>query len=264
MNPSLLYANGEDPWTVIMLFGRPICTEVVNPLFEIARNIFQEAGLNANVLAVHTNKGFGKYAHVSDRVISRFRSREDIIGFSTGYVPPPETDFAKFGVIGAGTPKRGFLVYGRESVLPPVARTATSIAKQVQQCYAITYGYQYVIDRYYGPEHHALGMLLTRPLGKRLADLPEIEVERAARWFNNYERVMPAGYLRDVFPTNFLSEIHKKMEVEGTPLFEWITEGHSRGMLQEISPTLWAWHVPQTKCTDIADQLESLGLLASE
>jgi hypothetical protein len=72
---------------------------------------------------------------------------------------------------------------------------------------------------------------------------------------------MPRGYLRDVFPLNLLTAIHRQRTVDGVPLFDWINADRSRGRLEHIAPTLWAWHVPAERCAALTDVMDAAGMV---
>ncbi len=262
MDPNFMIGRNENPWTVIILFGGVICGDLPNQLFRIASNIIETAGLELNVLAVHTEKRFSKYKKCTPQLLRKLQ-RKDLIGFSAAHVPSGDTDAATLASIMVSASRSQFLVSGHSDLLNPDPTTISPIIRDVETVYPIRYGYQYVIDKYYGPGLHAVGMFLYHYVDKRkLPEFSSSETNRTANWFNRGNEKMPQGALRDVFPLNLLSQIHRSRLIDGIPLFDWIRQDPARGHLENISQALWAWHVPDDKCVELGDKFEAAGLLA--
>jgi hypothetical protein len=261
MNPKFLAGRRENPWTVLALFGRIPNGGATRQLFEIARSIIERVGVEMNVMSVHTSKRRQKYYQRRSPKLLKLFNRDDVIGFSAAHVPSADTDAATLGSVLVHSSDHDFVVTARADLLIPTSAALIPIAKEVAEACLIRYGYSYVIDKYYGPFFHAVGMFFRHAFRKDLPPLEGTERKRTGDWSRASDEVKISGVLRDVFPLNFLSEVHRRVIIEGVPLFDWISQDESRGRLEQIIPTLWAWQVPEDKCIEFGDLFESAGLL---
>jgi hypothetical protein len=262
MNPRILVSDKADPRTVLAVFGNLSSNHVLRMLFDLTGGFIERAGLQANVVAVHTPKRYGRYQVFTER-LRRVMARSDISGFALAHVPQPETDASRFGWIEGETTTDGFTITGRTSFFPPTYEAAVCLASQIAQVFPFTYGYQYVIDTAYGPGFHAIGMFYSSLKRKDVPPLPEPERRRTSSWCNNRIEGVPHGVLRDVFPVNLLTDVHRRRLIDGIPLFNWIAQDNSRGRIEQLTPAIWAWHVPDDRCAELGDTLEAAGLFAS-
>jgi hypothetical protein len=234
----------------------------VRGLFDVTRSFIERAGLEANVLAVHRSKVHGRYQALTPALL-RLMQNNELKGFALAHVPPPEVDAVQFGWVQGGTTTDAFTVTGRTQFFSPTPDEVISLALKIAQVFPFTYGYQYVIDAAYGPGFHAIGMFYRSLKRKDVPPLSETEERRTEAWCNNKNEVVPFGLLRDVFPINFLTDVHRKRLVGGTPLLDWIAQDDSRGRIDQLRQGLWAWHVPDERCVELGDTLERWGLLAT-
>jgi hypothetical protein len=263
MNPDTLKSDDGVPYSVLAVFGPAMDSTTVRDLLNVTRSAIERAALGANALAVHTSRRFGRYQRITPRLL-RSLEGSDLTGFALAYVPPPETDALMLGWIRGQTAHGGgFTFVGRLDLFPPRSAAVLALIADVARIYPVLYGYHYVIDAMYGPDLHAVGIFYSQPGEGASARLTGAEERRTAAWGNRRVTAAPRGILRDVFPLNFLSEVHRKQTVNGVPLFEWIRQDDSRGRLESLTPSLWAWHVPDDRCADLGDTFEAAGLLAS-
>ena len=263
MDPHLLSSDLGDPFSVVAMFGFELAHLHSPQLFKITRRLIENAGLQGNVLSSRKpGRPSGGYKPATARSIHILES-ENMRSFSLHFVAPPETDPAKFGLLGGQTMGESIVFSGRTNYLPPDGKATTSIVAEVAQVYPTIYGYQYVIDRTFGPVFHAVGIFYHKFDQKSLAKLSSVEGRRTSSWFNKDKDAISRGVLRDVFPLNLFSEVHRRLSIDGIPLFDWINQDESRGRLEQITRTLWAWHVPESRCIELGDLFESAGLLAS-
>jgi hypothetical protein len=255
--------KGSDPRAVVALFGDPLSPRVIKRVFEIADRLLRLVGYPANVTAIHSAKRHGHYRRATESAL-RAIEREDLSGFALAYAPPPHIDAVKFGFLEVATTTSGVVVTARSDLLLP-RNVIIPFVLDVATVFPIRYGYHYEIDAIYGPAYHAVGLFQVRA-GHDGVDAPQTpagERERTSAWRNRSERLMPLGHLRDVFPLNFLTTIHRQRKMENTPLFEWIAADPSRGTLQEIAIGLWAWQVPSGRCAELGNEFEAAGMLTS-
>jgi hypothetical protein len=262
MDPCMLVANGEDPRAVLAVFGKLRNSDTLRGLFDVTHGLIKDAGLAANVVSIDVPKRYGRHQQLTPR-IQRLMERNDITGFSLAHVPSPEVDAVKFGWLEGATAIDGFTITGRASFFSSREKVI-QLALEVARVFPFTYGYHYLIDAAYGPGFHAVGMLYSSPGGKGMPKLVEPERRRTSAWFNDRSEVVPLGKLRDVFPLNLLSIVHRnRVKIDGIPLFDWIGQNNSRGYLAAVTPALWAWHVPEDRCIELGNAFEVAGLLAS-
>jgi hypothetical protein len=262
MEPQLLAGNTEHQNNVVALFGGQRSHRILKDLFTITKEWIERAGVEANTIAVtQSSRPSGGYHRSTPQQLRRVDA-DDLTGFSLAYMAGPEIDNINLAWLAGETMRDCFVFAGRTQLFVPTAEEVISLVLQVARTYPITYGYQYVIDQSFGPIYHATGMFYQKSGQKSLDQLSPVEARRTSNWCNRREQRMPQGALRDVFPLNLLTEVHRQRVIDGAPLFNWIKQDGSRGRLEIVTPTLWAWHVPEENCVDLGDTLEAAGLFA--
>jgi hypothetical protein len=260
MDPKILAGRRENPWTVVALWGDAINADFARRLFGVARNVIESAGLELNIMGVHTSEKYSKYYKRCTPRLLKSMNKENVIGFSAAHVPSADTDVSRFGWIQVSASRHDWVLSGRTALLSRTSTSIIPIIKQVAAVYPVRYGFSYVIDKFYGPFFHAVGMFFGPASNPSLPPLSGTEKKRTGDWSRASDAVKISGILRDVFPLNVLSEIHRTKRVNGVALFDWIGQDDSRGRIEQITPTLWAWHVPEDRCVQLGDQLEAAGL----
>jgi len=266
MDPRIYAGKATDLRTTLALFGKPLTAELIRKAYEFFLQLFTELGYPANVagLCVLKPKGrtHGHYRRLT-RAVEGVIQRDNIAHVELAYAPPPETDVTDFGWLSASFGDDGCFIFKcRKSILDLGDQRVLNVLTFVADLMAPAYGYGYLLDNYFGPGFHAVGIGCRRG-GKDglLPGLPDSERERNARWSNRRETALPAGILRDVFPLNYLTEIHAAKRIDGKPLFDWIAASPSHGTLKPLREGAWLWTVPEESCLAIGDEFKAAGLL---
>ena len=126
------------------------------------------------------------------------------------------------------------------------------------------YGFAYLRSSAFGPLHFALGVNYC----PRLGAIDKAEGDRTTNWLMDITSgsgpaplVHRQGYLRDVFPVNFLSREHLEQPVDAQNLKDWIVGHSDRGYLQELAPGSHRWIVPDSAIPSIRATLHRNGVL---
>jgi hypothetical protein len=262
MDPRILKGNRANPHSVVALMSCPPVRSDIPKLFEFTNRLLTNLGHPPNFVAIHRGERHGRYVRATARML-RAVEHAHVTGFSLVYVPPPETEPTRSGWLQGGTTGKGFTISGRSDILSPDTKVIITLVRELAGLLSVVYGFQYVIDASFGPAFHSMGMLMRTADFHGAVTLPESERTRTSDWFNRWRHLVPLGHLRDVFPLNFLTEIHRKRTMNGVPLFKWIGADPARGSLQQIRPGLWAWQVPEERCAQLGDEFEAAGMLTS-
>ena len=262
MNSTILRGDGKDPHTMLMLFCPPPEHKAVLGLFDLTSSLLNQLGYAPNYVGFNRGKRYGRYKRITARELTKIK-QQDVTSFALAYVPLPETNPIACNWLEGQIHSDGFSLSGRADLLLPTSEVIIPLVLEARRHLSITYGFQYVIDAFYSPAFHANGIIYHQPNRKGPPPLPESEEDRMAAWMNHRKELMPLGHMRDVFPLNLLTEIHRKRSFEGMPLFDWIGKSRSRGRLEQITTGLWAWHVPEEKCDTLGNSFDAAGMLTS-
>jgi hypothetical protein len=252
--------NATDLRTTVAFFGPPLAADVVRSLYRFSTNLFSRAGYPGNVYSVSRGDSHSKYRRLTKQP-DRMLGSDSLTGASLSYVPPSETNLAGAGwlMVDAGL---GQFIFDGKVDLVSLDAVAAEVVPSVAAVYRATYGFGYVLDAAYGPRFHAVGYLYSRQADwGKVPPLPEDEQRRCSRWSNQREDILAAGLLRDVYPMNYLTEIHSSKTIDGKSLFDWIERDSARGELTRIRSGAWLWRVPEGRCIELGDRLQAAGLL---
>ena len=70
------------------------------------------------------------------------------------------------------------------------------------------------------------------------------------------------GYLREVYPTNFLTEPHLSRSYQGRPFREYM-EDNGRVAPSNFHDDVYRWDVPATRLRSVREELEPSGIVLS-
>jgi hypothetical protein len=73
------------------------------------------------------------------------------------------------------------------------------------------------------------------------------------------KRYLKNGWLREVFPWNFLGPSHLDAPVGDLTLRQWILQSKDRGTLMPITADMMLWDVPDERIAEVGDQLMAAG-----
>jgi hypothetical protein len=260
MDPRIYAGNATDLRATVALFGPPLTAEVVRSLYRFSADLFSKLGYPGNVYSISRGDSHGKYRRLTNQA-ERLLARDNLTGASLSYVPPSETNLAGAGWLAADAGLGQFIFDGKVDLIDLNAVVA-KVVPAVASVYPATYGFGYVLDAAYGPRFHAAGIIYARQADwGKVPPLPQDEEKRCSRWFYQREDILAAGLLRDVYPLNYLTEIHSSKSLDGTPLFDWIARDPARGTLTQVRPGVWLWRVPEDRCKEVGERLQAAGLL---
>jgi len=266
MDPRVYAGKAADLRTTLALFGTPLTADLIRKAYGFFSQMFADLGYPANVagLCVLKPKGptFGRYRRLT-RAVEGIIQKDNIAHVELAYAPPPETDVTDFGWLSASFGDDGCFIFKcRRSILDLGDQRILQTISFIVDLMSPAYGYGYLLDNDYGPGFHAVGIGFRRG-GKDgpMPGLPDSERERNARWFNRRETAIPAGILRDVFPLNYLTEIHAGERIGNKLLFDWIASDRSHGTLNALREGAWLWAVPEESCLAIGQTFQAAGLL---
>jgi hypothetical protein len=88
--------------------------------------------------------------------------------------------------------------------------------------------------------------------------------KRIGSWFNdNYQnKACDSGYLREIYPINFINDAHLNHEIfPKTTLKNWIESADHHGILTKVTDELYAWIIPDEDLESITKELAPTDIL---
>jgi hypothetical protein len=140
----------------------------------------------------------------------------------------------------------------------------TKLCKIICPRYGIFYKFPFV----FSPWTYACGLTNTE-----YDDNPGIKfynpkhkdiIDRISLWrrSQNQHVACELGFLREIYPINFINEGHLSHEVfPKTTLRDWIKAADHRGTLEKITGELWSWIIPEDDLYRITVDLAPTGIL---
>jgi hypothetical protein len=235
---------------------------IARKLYHFNVDLFAKLQHPANFVAFTRGESFGKYRRLTKQA-ERTLEHEDLTGVALSHVPPQATDPTQLELLSASAGLSQFKFNGRIEFVDLDAITSM-VVPAVTAIYPGTYGYGYILDAAYGPGFHAVGMLyMCWPDRDKVPSLPRDEEKRCSRWFPSDQRneALAKGLLRDVYPMNYLTDVHTRHKIDGQRLFDWIEHDTARGTLAKIRPGAWLWRVAEDRCMELGERLQAAGLL---
>ena len=137
-----------------------------------------------------------------------------------------------------------------------------NLAKDLYEYLEPAYGYAYQRPFKLGPSFYPFGV----SSGLDYSEEEEKEADQISKWADEYgyeDGDYKTGLMRDIYPMNFLSEVHFKQKIEGQNLKSWIESSSENGELKQLADNLWSWWVPKDKIPAIREKFIPTGLLLS-
>lgn len=121
------------------------------------------------------------------------------------------------------------------------------------------YGIAFSRDFEKSPDGYALGLVA----GLGYSPKEDAEATSIAEWNREQigERRHLKGMLRDVYPWNFLSEVHLASRCGSQSFREWILADKNRGSLEALGSDRYCWSVPVTHSHVVRAELAKFGML---
>lgn len=196
------------------------------------------------------------------------RSREivqsgfaDVIGFSMySLVPSGDTPLWDWCVTCEVVSQEPCVLFGCRSSIAGLADSQLrSMAEFVLSATDAHYGIGFRRDIAKGPTLYAVGIAQgLNPWGTEL-----LEVKSVSQWekYGLPSRCFDLGFIRDIYPLNYLN--HKQMSrmVFKVPLIDWIRADSERGKVERIADGLSLWTVPDANIESVRAALTGSGLL---
>lgn len=135
-----------------------------------------------------------------------------------------------------------------------------SVARTTVEHLKPCYGIGYVREMRLGPSLYAIGL----NYGTHTAfSGPEYEEKlRITRWGEAMgQHAYRDGFVRDVYPCNFLTNPQLSRSVAGASLHDWITHDASRGQLTEFAGDVFLWSVDEAVIQPVRDVLHREGVI---
>jgi hypothetical protein len=241
-----------------------------------AKNVFQEliewfgaVECPPDKIAVH-GPGFGGKVVGFDRVNARLLNNgfAGVSSFTiistTPHAEIPSLDFwatASVGVSAGTSAVSYFALATRASVSglddEPLKILIERCLKQMKPGYGI--GYHRNHDQ--GPWFYAAGVNYGTPIQE--TPVSREEALSISRWgdIGMVEEVYNKGFLRDVYPHNYLSRPLLDREIDGNSLKEWIESDHSHGTLRMLNEYLMLWKVSKQQIKSVRKELSAAGII---
>jgi hypothetical protein len=81
-------------------------------------------------------------------------------------------------------------------------------------------------------------------------------------WHDNKQKICEQGFLREIYPLNFINENHLDHEIfPKTTLKDWIKAADHRGTLEKATDELWLWAVPDEDLEFVTKELAMSDIL---
>lgn len=138
-----------------------------------------------------------------------------------------------------------------DAITPAVVDRAIKILKP-------GYGFSLTMPSSCGPMFWALGMIFSYA-GERSSWSQE-EGDNVCRWAGQAHVEQTSGVLRDVYPVNYLTEVHLNRQIGGIPLRRSIEADVSRGTM-DTKGSISVWRVNERSINGIRAELDDVGLL---
>lgn len=138
-------------------------------------------------------------------------------------------------------------------------RLVKSIFKECLKWSSPVYGIAYYREFEKSPDGYAVGLIA----GLGYSPKEDAERQSIGDWNREQlgERRHLKGMLRDVYPWNFLSNVHLASRCGALSLREWITSGRNRGTLESLGSERYCWSVPAADHSFVRAELAKNGLL---
>ncbi len=155
-----------------------------------------------------------------------------------------EFDFKKTDFEGCPT----WIIKGDADLLPLGSERSLGLAKGACTFFQPVYGFGFQKTLAWGPSFAAHGMLTQEDRTQREKD---IIVGWGAATERGFHRI---GYLRDIYPLNFLNETHLRREIQGVSMRTYIQKSKQNGSLSVISPDVTLWNVEEEHIPRLIDE----------
>jgi hypothetical protein len=86
------------------------------------------------------------------------------------------------------------------------------------------------------------------------------------RWQKYWTRTKGArqllgGVFRDIYPINFLNELHLDARLQAQSVGAWILADPKRGSLRRLNDQIWTWNLPHFRVRSVRREFIEAGLL---
>jgi hypothetical protein len=152
-------------------------------------------------------------------------------------------------------------LYFHNDIIPPDLNYVQKMVLDLSRWVQFGYGISYKRDFARGPGLYADGMIYGT--SRRDEPVDEQENTNISKWFHIYgdPEDYHHGDLRDIYPLNFLSKEHLERSIDGHNLKIWIESSPDHGTLKPLTNTIWSWHVPEDKISDVREALRHTGII---
>jgi hypothetical protein len=152
------------------------------------------------------------------------------------------------------------LVEGRSSLVSLSRDSMFPVAQSMARALAPAYGIGFMREHHLGPAMYAVGI----SQGVRIVKEgePREDTWRLCRWGDAMaEHAYLNGFLRDVYPWNFLTKPQLAWMLGRRTLESWIRQDRSRGWLSKLSDEILLWEVPEERIEALRAELGEAGVI---
>jgi hypothetical protein len=151
----------------------------------------------------------------------------------------------------------------RSSILPLSRSVALPIARRVAECGSAAYGIGYTRQHRLGPSSYAVGIAEGLGEGVYREGRPEREEAlRISSWIDGMANfVWRRGFLRDIYPWNFVNRLQLGRLIGDISLERWIQQDARRGRLEPLNEGLFLWEIAGTDIPSVRDLLQKADII---
>ncbi|HXK59408.1 MAG TPA: hypothetical protein PLP42_05880 [Acidobacteriota bacterium] len=233
-------------------------------MFRMVLDLFARLGYPPDTMAI-LGRGFSDKAVSFERSYKKLQKKgmQDVTAIDIhALYPDCKQPLVGWRIAGSINRKAGTVVFGfDETVRGYDSEFLDELAVLFRRCFPFKYGIAYRRHLERGPVLFAYGMAC----GLGYSEQERREAEEISRWFNDDidKRSFLSGLLRDVFPQNWLTDLHLSVRVGSLNLLDWIATSPSRGCLRQLESDLWSWLVEPSQIEAVRRTLAEHGLLIS-
>lgn len=252
----------SEDYSVIAFYGVSSTEPSMSSFYKIVIDWFNELGYPPDKISVHGVGHSGKPILFS-RTDSRIRKNgfKDINSFTIFATHPegktPVNDYYLMASYDGNPENEYCFIAACSSIANLSSNTMLPLAKKLISAVNFEYGIGYTRKHHLGPAMYAIG--IGQGLGSGGSDYEE--GLNITQWGNigMTHKIYCEGYIREIYPWNFLTDKQLQLSVGNVKFIEWIQEQPVRGSLELISSDITLWKVEDNNIHAIRQCLQSTG-----
>lgn len=251
--------------SVLAFYGLQFSATRVETSYYHLLDWFDSLGYHPDNLAV-SGANFGEKYRPFDGTDRRLRQVgfEKVDGFSLCRVIPGGVIQGQQWCVSANVSSEYSLCSAgaRCSIAPLPSETMLSVARGMVRDFTPAYGIGFRREMELGPMLYGMGLCM----GLELWGPERAQAERIDKWYTRgiEKRVYEIGFIRDVYPWNFLTEPHLSRQVEGVSLRQWIEQDLNHGALSNLGESVWLWEVKDSQIAHLRSAMQGAEIVFDE